>query len=42
MSVTAIDALLKRRTVRNYLPDHIQKEQLEKIMEASESIPDSG
>ena len=42
MSVTAIDALLKRRTVRNYLPDPIPKEQLEKIMEAAKASPTAG
>ena len=42
MSVSAIDALLTRRTVRNYLPDPIPKEQLEKIMEAAKASPTAG
>ena len=40
MSVTALEALEKRRTVRNYDPDlQIPKEQMDKIMNAAQISP---
>ena len=40
MSVTALEALEKRRTIRNYDPDwKIPKEQLDKIMHAAVISP---
>ena len=39
MSVSALESLMRRRTVRNYLPDPIPKEQLDKIMEAAKLSP---
>ena len=42
MSLSPIEAILHRRTVRNYLPDKIPKEQLEKIMEAAKNAPTAG
>ena len=42
MSISPIDALLKRRTVRNYLPDPIPEEHMNKIMEAAKNSPTAG
>ena len=40
MSVTPLEALEKRRTIRNYDPDwQIPKEQMEKIMNAAQISP---
>ena len=39
MSVSALESLMRRRTVRNYESDPIPKEQLEKIMEAAKLSP---
>ena len=40
MSITPLEALEKRRTVRNYDPDwQIPKEQMEKIMNAAQISP---
>ena len=40
MSVTALEALEKRRTIRNYDPDwKIPKEQLDKIMHEAVIFP---
>ena len=39
MSVSALDAIMRRRTVRNYESEPIPKDQLEKIMESAKNSP---
>ena len=42
MSISPIDALLRRRIVRNYLSDPIPEDQMNKIMEAAKNSPTAG
>ena len=42
MTMEALEAILTRRSTRNYRPDAIEKEKLDKILEAAKQAPSGG